>query len=217
MEKISVDLIVFDLDGTLADSLPDLAATANHVRRSLGLAPDLPADAVKHMIGGGENKFIENFLGPENLAHFEAALQGYFDYYSRHAGDLTRLYPGVRETLKFFAHTKLAVLSNKSQALTELVLKALGILPFFAAVRGGNPDLPLKPDPEPLKAIMAGLTAPPGRVLMVGDKPSDVLTGRGAGAWTAAVTYGYGDRDALMATAPDFLLDEITGLTGIIA
>ena len=88
-------------------------------------------------------------------------------------------------------------MSNKLQRLTEAVLKAMGIAAFFKARRGGGAGLPLKPAAEPLLALMRDLGVEPGRTLMVGDKPADVNTGRGAGTYSAAVTYGYGDLAAL--------------------
>ncbi len=215
MKKIAVDLIVFDLDGTLADSLPDLTNAANYVCRTLTL-PEHTPEAVKGMIGGGEHKFLERVLGPGQQQHLEEGLGLYLDYYSQHVGDLTRLYPGVKEALEQLAGKKLAVLSNKLQRLTEAVLAAMGILPFFVAIRGGGTELPLKPSPEPLMALMQELNVAPGRTLMVGDKPADVLAGRGAGAFTAAVTYGYGDAAALAAAAPDFLLGRLTQLTEVV-
>jgi phosphoglycolate phosphatase len=213
---ITVDLIVFDLDGTLADSLPDLANAANHACRLLGRPEHSPAE-IKDMIGGGEWKFVERFLGPAPQELLEEALQLYLDSYFRHCGDLTRLYPGVRETLTALSGKKLAVLSNKLQRLTERVLEVLGIAPFFAAARGGGPEAPLKPAAQPLLALIEKLGGTPPHTLMVGDKPVDVLTGRGAGAFTAAVNYGYGDPAALVAAAPDFLLARLSQLQDIVA
>ena len=214
MEKFSVDLIVFDLDGTLADSLPDLAAAANFACRTLDL-PQRPPAAIKDMIGGGERMFVARFLGPGNERYLEEGLKLYLEHYSRHCGDLTRLYPGVKETLARLSHKKLAVLSNKLQRLTEQVLEVMGILPGFAAVRGGG-SLPLKPSPEPLSAIIRELGRTPARTLMVGDKLADIITGREAGALTAAVTYGYGDPSSLTAAAPDVLLSRFSQLTEIV-
>ncbi|MEW6657758.1 MAG: HAD-IA family hydrolase [Thermodesulfobacteriota bacterium] len=210
-----IDLVVFDLDGTLVDSLPDLANAANYACRSLGL-PEHPAAAVKGMIGGGERKFVERFLGPGQERLLEEGLRLYLDYYSRHCGDLTRIYPEVEETLPRLAGKKLAVLSNKHQRLAEKVLQALGLFPFFTAVRGGGRGLPLKPAPEPLLALIKELQEEPGRTLMVGDKTADVLAGKGAGALTLGVTYGYGDPSALKAAAPDFLVDHFAAIAGLI-
>jgi phosphoglycolate phosphatase len=213
---LNVDLIVIDKDGTLVDSLPDLTAAANHVCRRLGL-PEPAPEAVKHMIGGGDLAFVRRFLGPGHEPYLEEALKLYLDFYHRHAGDRARLYPGVQETLaQLSGRKKLAVLSNKRQSLTELVLKVMGILPFFTVVRGAG-ELALKPSPEPLTALIAELKGDPRRTLMVGDKPADILAARGAGALSAAVTYGYGDLDSLVAAAPDFLLHHFRALQDLLA
>ncbi len=210
-----IDLIVFDLDGTLADSLPDLTRAANYACRSLGL-PEHPAEAIKGMIGGGERKFAERFLGPGHERLVEEGLRLYLDFYGRHCGELTSIYPGVKETLPHLTGKKLAVLSNKRQDLSEQVLRVMGILSFFDAVQGGGGDLPLKPSPEPLIALIRGLAGDPGRTLMVGDKPADILTGKGAGTMTLGVTYGYTEPAALAAAGPDFLINSFAELKDLL-
>jgi phosphoglycolate phosphatase len=215
LKKIVVDLIVFDLDGTLADSLPDLTAAANYACRRLGL-PERSPEAVAGMIGGGERMFMERLAGPDHQDLVDDCLTIYLDYYSAHAADLTRLYPGVQETLEKMAGKKLAVLSNKLQRLTERVLETLKIDHFFKARLGGGSGLALKPSPEPLIALIRDLGAQPDRTMMVGDKPADISTGRGAGARVAVVTYGYGDLESLKAAAPDFLLSRFDQLVDIV-
>ena len=95
-------------------------------------------------------------------------------------------------------------------------METLGIAHFFSARRGGGAGLALKPSPEPLTAIIRDLGAEPRRTLMVGDKPADISTGRGAGARVAAVTYGYGDLESLKAGAPDFLLARFSQLVDLV-
>jgi phosphoglycolate phosphatase len=214
--NIAVDLIVFDLDGTLADTLPDLTAAANVALRRLRL-PEHSLEAVRAMIGGGERKLMERLLGPAHQERLDECLTLYLDHYTRHNGELTRLYPGVPETLARLSGKKLAVLSNKLQRLTQQALEAVDLARFFTAIRGGGAGLPLKPAPEPLVALAAHLGVAPARSLMVGDKIADIRTGREAGAFTGAVTYGYGDRDDLAAAAPDFLLARFSQLPGILA
>lgn len=212
---LEIDLIVFDLDGTLADSLPDIATAANHACRSLGL-PEHAPEAIMRMIGGGERKLVERFLGPGREGLVEEAFGLYLDYYSRHCGDFTRLYPGVKETLPLLRGKKLAVLSNKRQSLTEAVLRVTGIFPFFAAIRGGSEEMPLKPSSAPLLALIKEAQGDPARTIMVGDKPGDVLAGKAAGTLTLGVTYGYGEPAAVAAAGPDFLVDSFAAVKDII-
>ena len=152
--RIAVDLIVFDLDGTLADTLPDLTAAANFACRRLGLPEHTPT-AIRGMIGGGERKLIERLVGPAHQDRVEECLQLYLDHYTRHNGELTRLYPGVAGTLERLSGKRLAVLSNKLRRLTQQTLEAVDIARFFAAIRGGGASLPLKPAPDPLLALTA--------------------------------------------------------------
>jgi phosphoglycolate phosphatase len=216
LEKIAVDLIVFDLDGTLADTLSDLTEAANYACHSLGLPVHLPS-AVRRMIGGGERKLIERLVGPEHQDKVDECLQLYLDYYTRHNGELTRVYPGVITTLERLTGKRLAVLSNKLWRLTQQTLQAIGIARFFVAIRGGGEGLPLKPAPDQLLALIADMGMKPVRTLMVGDKPADIQAGRAAGTFTAAITSGYGDLDSLTAAAPDFLLPRFSQLPFILA
>jgi len=210
-----ITLIVFDLDGTLVDSLPDLSAAANFALRRLGLS-EHPLKAHRRMIGQGEKNFVRRFLGDEHQHLYDQALALYLEHYSQNLGRQSRLYPGVAETLARLSSLKMAVLSNKREDLSQGVIEAMGLRGFFQAVRGGDSYGALKPNPEGLGALITELGEKPSRTLMVGDKPADILAGRGAGARTAAITSGYGDSEALAAAAPDYLLDDFPRLLGLL-
>ncbi len=212
----AIELIVFDLDGTLVDSLPDLAAAANYALRQLEL-PEHPPVEHQKMIGGGEKNYVRRFLGPDHQDHFDQALDIYLSHYSRHLGDKTRVYPGVRETLPRLASLKMAVLSNKREDLCQRVVQVMGLAEFFQAVRGGDSYGVLKPSSEGLGALIRELGSEPTRALMVGDKPEDIQTGRGAGVNTVAVTYGYGDLSKITAAQPDRVLDSFSQLTDLLS
>jgi phosphoglycolate phosphatase len=214
--SLAVDLIVFDLDGTLADTLPDIVAAANFACRRLGLPEQSPA-AIRGMIGGGERKLIERLVGPAHQDRVEESLQLYLDYYTRHNGELARIYPGVAATLERLRGKRLGVLSNKLWRLTQQTLDALGLARFFAVIRGGGASLPLKPAPDQLLSLTADMGVRTNRTLMVGDKSADIQAGRAAGAFTAGVTYGYGDLNSLTAASPDFLLARFAQLLEILA
>jgi phosphoglycolate phosphatase len=215
-EKIAVDLIVFDLDGTLADTLPDLTAAANYACQRLGLPLHVPS-SIRRMIGGGERKLIERLVGPDHQDQVDECLKLYLDYYSRHNGEATQVYPGVVATLERLAGKRLAVLSNKLWRLTQQTLEVIGLARFFMAIRGGGEGLPLKPAPDQLLALIADMGMKPAHTLMVGDKAADVQAGRAAGAFTAAVTSGYGDLESLTEASPDFLLPRLSQLPYILA
>ncbi|MCL6620616.1 MAG: HAD-IA family hydrolase [Syntrophobacterales bacterium] len=211
MPIFTPELIVFDLDGTLAATVPDIAAALNHALGAVGL-PGYPEAAVAEMIGGGEETFLRRALGPEHQELYGEVRRRYLDYYARHLVVHTRLYPGVRETLAALAPRKLAVLSNKLTALTVGIVARLQLQPFFLAIKGGDSYGVLKPDPRGLAALIRELGARPERSLMVGDKPADVLAGKGAGTATVAVTYGYGDPARLAAADPDALIGRFSQL-----
>jgi phosphoglycolate phosphatase len=211
----SIDLVVFDLDGTLVDSLPDLAAAANAALRRLGL-PQHPIEAHRRMIGGGEKTYVQRFLGPDHTHFFDQALTFYLQHYTRHLGDQTRQYPGVSATLSRLSPLRMAVLSNKREDLSRRVLEVTGLIGFFQAVRGGDSYGVLKPSPEGLSALIGELGGEPARTLMVGDKPEDILAGRHSGVQTAAVSYGYGDLEAIVAANPNNLLDAFSQLEDLL-
>jgi phosphoglycolate phosphatase len=209
-----IDLIVFDLDGTLVESVPDLATAANHALRRLGL-PEQPLEAHKKMIGGGEKNYVRRFLGPDHQDLFDQALALYLEYYSQHSGDKSRVYPGVPETLSRLASYKKAVLSNKREDLSRQVVEVMGLADFFQAVRGGNSYGVLKPSGEGLSALIKEMGSDPARSFMVGDKQEDIKAGKGAGARTVALTCGYSDPEILASAAPDFTLDSFSQLTDL--
>lgn len=211
----AIDLVVFDLDGTLVDSLPDLAAAANAALRRLGL-PQHPIEAHRRMIGGGEKTYVQRFLGPDHTHFFDQALTFYLQHYTQHLGDQTRQYPGVSETLSRLSPLRMAVLSNKREDLSRRVLEVTGLMGFFQTVRGGDSYGVLKPSPEGLSALIRELGGEPARTLMVGDKPEDILAGRESGVQTAAVSYGYGDLEAIVAANPNTLLDAFSQLENLL-
>lgn len=215
MTLFDPELIVFDLDGTLAATVPDIAAALNYALAAVGL-PGYSEAAVAEMIGGGEEAFLRRALGPDHQALYPGVRRLYLTYYSAHLVEATRLYPGVRETLAALGPRKLAVLSNKLAVLTQGIVTQLGLAPFFQAIRGGDSYGVLKPDPRGLAALIRELQAQPERTLMVGDKPADVLAGKGAGTATVAVTYGYGESARLAAAGPEALIGEFSQLLGLV-
>jgi len=212
--KRSVDLLIFDLDCTLADTKFDIAQATNSALERLGL-PKLPAETIYEYIGNGVEKIIERALTQDHQDLRQQALAFFTEHYDRHLLDHTPLYPHVKETLEFFSQKKKAVATNKTLNFTKQMLEALGISPYFDMILGGDSTQRIKPNPEPLQKILNRLDISPDQGAMVGDSVNDVLAGKQAGMVTCALTYGLGKREDLVQASPDFLLDDIWELTEI--
>lgn len=205
--KSRFDAVLFDLDGTLADSIGDLTASINHVRGKMGLPP-VAVPVVQSYVGDGVRRLMQRALQTENQATIDEALAIHKPYYEAHCLDQTVLYPGIWPMLKGLAARRipLGVVSNKVAAPSELILKGLRIRHFFMAVVGGDTTPHRKPDPRPLQAAVKRLPLPLTRILVVGDSPNDVLGAQRAGYTSCAVTWGFGAEDAILAAHPDHLI-----------
>lgn len=200
----SFDVVAFDLDGTLADTAPDLTAALNHALAKLG-RPSIPAESVRHMVGHGARALLRQGLtatGGSSDALIETAFPIFLDHYEAHIADDTRPFPGVEAALDALdaQGVKLAICTNKLEGLATELVTALGWRGRFAAIVGGD-TLPVrKPDPAPLFEAIA--RAGGGRAAYVGDSITDTDTARAAGLPCVAVTFGFSDRppDQLGAT-----------------
>ena len=207
----AIQLLIFDLDGTLVDSKTDLALSVNAVREMMGLGA-LPHDLITSYVGRGVTVLIRRALGEDATDETVAKATALFlSYYREHMLDHTVMYPGVRETLEALSQCRLAVLTNKPVKFSREMLARLGVAERFAFIYGGNSFEQKKPDPVGVRKLLADLGVPPVQTLIVGDSDTDVLTGRNAGVWTCGVTYGYG-ADGLRDCPPDLLLDNLREL-----
>lgn len=198
------DLLVFDLDGTLCDSAPDISSSLRRTLVRMGREP-ISHDRVVAAIGSGVRKLIERTTAPP----IEPVMEAFLREYGEHLLDETRLYAGVAETLSAIQGTKI-VLSNKPEAMSKRVVEGLGIAHHFDAVFGGDSFPERKPDPQCFKRAVRGASRP----LMIGDSGTDVLTARNSGAAVCAVTYGYfkpGELDLA-----DFQIDRFDQLLGLL-
>jgi phosphoglycolate phosphatase len=203
--------LIFDLDGTLVDSLGDIATAVNLTRADLGLAP-LPQEKITRLVGDGSATLIRETV-PVSEVDLPDALSRYLAHYERHVLDTTRLYPGIEALLARLSTRPLAVVTNKNLRLAEAVLSGLGMRQRFAVVLGGDSLPERKPDPAPIRAVMDRLGLPPDRIAMVGDGVHDVLAGRAADVTTIALTYGVAGRAALEAACSDYLIDTVEELS----
>jgi len=206
-----IQLVVFDLDGTLADTKRDLAQSVNAMRKYMELGP-LPVEAVASYVGQGVTVLIKRALGNHaSDGEVEKGITFFLDYYAHHLLDNTIAYPGVREALEGLGNRKLAILTNKPTNFSREIIAGLGLASYFFEIYGGD-SFPLKkPHPMGIKTLMSRVSIPAGQTLIVGDSDTDVFTGRNAGVWTCGVTYGFGPQ-SLEVAAPDLLLDNLRDL-----
>ena len=211
----TIDAILLDLDGTLVDSARDLQEALNRLLAEEGLR-SLSLPEVQGMIGDGVRKLVERALAATggDPARADAVLPRYLALYERAASRHTEVYPGVLDTLRVLRGEglRLAVVTNKPEAATWIVLKALGLDAVLDAVVGGDTLPQRKPDPAPLHEALRRLGVGPDRAVMVGDNHHDVNAARAAGVRAVIVGYGYAHgtpgsfgADRLIDAFPDLL------------
>jgi phosphoglycolate phosphatase len=208
-----LDLIIFDLDGTLIDSRQDLASAVNATRRHMGMDP-LSNERVYSYVGNGAPVLVRRALGEQATEdEVEEALEFFLEFYREHDLDHTRLYPGVLETLNLLrdAGKRMAVLTNKPVRMSRHIVEGLGVAGHFFQVYGGNSFEFKKPHPMGVEALRKETGARRDATLMVGDSSVDVLTARNAGIPCCCVTYGF-QPESLADPAPDRLIDRMEQL-----
>ncbi len=216
---INIAGVIFDLDGTLLDTLPDIAFCMNAVLKDRGLPSRAPAEFQQY-IGDGIHKFVASVL-PEAMRTREGADACVADYRRLYAANYNRAarpYPGMTGTLDGLAARgmKLAVLSNKLDAFTKKCIA--DILPGrrFDMVMGQTDDTPPKPDPAGALKAAAGLGLSPERILFVGDSDVDMKTALAAGMHPAGAVWGYRSREELMNTGAEILLERPPDILNIL-
>jgi phosphoglycolate phosphatase len=193
---MTAPIIVYDLDGTLADTAGDLMGALNAVLAQEGLAP-LPVENAGSMLGAGGRALIERGfaaagrqLAPLKL---EALFGDFLAHYNAHIADQTRLYPGVETALRAFARAGWvqAICTNKMEGSAKLLMEKLGVANRFAFICGQDTFGVGKPDPKPLLSTIAAAGGVSGRAIAVGDSATDIKTARAAGVPVIAVDFGY--------------------------
>ena len=205
-----MDLVVFDLDGTLIDSKADLAAATNATRVHLGYEP-LSEAVVASYVGNGAPVLIRRALGADASDELVAdGLAFFLQYYRQHMLDRTVLYPGVREALDelLAARVPMAVLTNKPIVNSIGIVEGLGLKDHFFRVYGGDSFPTKKPDPMGLDALVNEAKSEKSRTLMVGDSYVDIKTARNAQVKACGVTFGL-QPESLVAEPPDLLVDDM--------
>jgi len=205
MAKTSVDLLIFDLDGTLIESKWDIAQSVNLTLVELGF-PERPVEEIFGFVGDGVKKLLRLAVGEGNQARFEDALKIFRGHYLEHCLDRTSFFPGIEPMLRHFSHKQKAIATNKSIEYTRVILNGLGAQHFTYMV-GGDNGFGLKPEPGMLLHVMEQLNATKERAVLVGDSTNDINGGHNAGIRVCAVGYGMGNREKMAACKPDWFIE----------
>ena len=214
------DAIVFDLDGTLVDTAPDLHRSLNHVLAEAGLKPVALSD-LRHMVGHGARRMVELGLaanGATDQHDLEAAVQTFLAYYADHLADTSVPFPGAVDCLERLAAdgAVLGVCTNKWERYSTTLLDALDLSKYFAAVVGGDSLAVRKPDGGHITGTLDAMGAAGRRAVMIGDTATDVTAARNAGVPVAAVSFGYTAEPAA-ALGADGVIDHFDGLETVLA
>jgi phosphoglycolate phosphatase len=218
---MSATTLVFDLDGTLVDTAPDLVDTLNVLFAREGLPP-VPYATARNLIGGGAKAMIARGIEADGRnvapAKFEQMFADFLGYYAEHIADRSRPFPGLADALDELAAAgfTFAVCTNKLEGLSIRLLDALKLTHRFAAICGQDTFGIQKPDPEILRRTILAAGGSPQRAIMIGDSPTDIRTARATGVPVIAVDFGYSERP-VADFAPDRIISHFAQLPGAIS
>jgi len=208
--------ILFDLDGTLVHTAPDVHRAINYARGELGLPPLSLAQALK-AIGPGSDRFAQTVLGDEHAHLLEGYLEIFRPYYLQICAENSRPFPGIVELLEALRSYRLAVVTNKRLVQSQALLETIDLMDYFDLLVGPELVDHIKPAPDMIHYALDQLGLAPDQALMVGDTDNDLLAARAAGVTNCAVTWGYSDTDFIRSLAPDHLIDKPDELLPILA
>ena len=193
---MSINSFLFDLDGTLVDSIPDLTKSVNLLRGELGL-PAVTSDQVRSYVGDGVGLLLQRAL-PEQLFSQDRRKR-FMEIYTDHLTDETLIYPGIVAFLEMHRDKPMAVVTNKPQTLAEIIVERLGLAPFFQDVIGAELALQRKPHPDMVNHALKRLGSRPERTVLLGDHHVDLRAAHAAGVKSCFCAWGLGHDDGLRA------------------
>ncbi len=208
-----MQLLIFDLDGTLIDSALDLAISVNATRLHMGL-PELDLGLISSYVGDGAPVLIRRVMGPDAPEEtVRTALEFFLSFYRLHALEHTKLYPGVREALEelYRRGKTLTVLTNKPVRISADIMAALGLGEMFFRVYGGNSFELKKPYPIGVTTLLSETGIGPAETMLVGDSHVDMQTARNAGVAACGVTWGF-QTERMLAEQPDIVIEDMRQL-----
>lgn len=200
---------IFDLDGTLVDSLDDIADALNRALAENGL-PTAPSDEVRGWVGDGLRTLCARAAPGLDPGQLERLVRSAESHYKRAVVVKTRPYPNILKMLDLLQSrsAKMAVLSNKPDALTREVVRQLNLDHFFSVVQGATTDESRKPSPDAALSIARGWGCAPGDIFFVGDSLIDIATAVNSGMVSVAVSWGFVPREKILSARPNFVVDD---------
>jgi phosphoglycolate phosphatase len=211
---VAIKLIIFDLDGTLIDSIGDITNALNHAFGPYGVSDLTPAE-VTTMVGEGPLKLVQDVLTERNLvAGAEALVTSFLDYYTAHPVEKTALYPGTREMLETLKGLKMAIVTNKTEELSHEILRKFGLENYFDMIVAVDTIPERKPSPGPVIHVLSTLNVSPEDAVIVGDSTIDIRTGKASFVRAVAVTHGYGRKG--FQDEADFVIGSLPELISIV-
>jgi len=209
-----IDLMIFDLDGTLVNSGGDIVASVNYTLETLAIPAKKPKEILS-FVGDGVQKLIERSLGKESQHLSDDAMDIFSDYYAKHMLDTTSLYDSVIEVLDHFRDKKKVIITNKRRYFTLKMTEALGILKYFEEIIGADSTAYRKPDPRLFIPLLEKVGAIYNDTVVIGDGVNDIMLARNTGVLSCALLNGLTHRDILLGLNPDFACEGLRELIRI--
>lgn len=212
---VNIDLLIFDLDGTLIDSKDNIVEAINFTCRQLGVRKKKP-DEIVSFIGTGVGDLVKKSLGKENNHLFAEAIVTFKDFFRNHSAEKSKLYPYARDILEYFKNKRMYIVTNEEKGMALSILSSLKISKYFEDIIGADDASCVKPSACPInKIIKPGLDKK--RIMIVGDMDLDILSGKEAGILTCAVTHGIGKKRDILKAKPDYIIQSLLELKAVIS
>jgi len=203
-----VDLMIFDFDGTIADTGADLVSSINHTLTAMRLDPR-SSEEILSFVGDGVKKLIEKSLGENYKERLEEAMSIFSGHYEKHLMDQTVLCPHIEEVLKYFNHKMKVILTNKRYHLTLAIAHALRIDRYFMEIIGADSTPFQKPDQRVVEYLLTKYNADPQKTVIIGDGVNDIAVAKSAGILSCAYLNGLGKQLILLGMEADFYCEDL--------
>lgn len=209
-----VDLMIFDFDGTIADTGADLVSSINHTLTTMRLNPR-SSEEILSFVGDGVKKLIEKSLGENYKERLEEAIRIFSGHYEKHLMDQTVLCPHIEDVLKYFNHKMKVILTNKHYHLTLAIAHALHIDRYFMEIVGADTTPFQKPDLRVVEYLLTKYNADPRKTVIIGDGVNDIAVAKYAGILSCAYLNGLGNRQTLLRMEADFYCEDLIEINSV--